>query len=300
MTEVGLRGAPATKFLLCSLCVLSVILGSAPQWRHALVRLRFAPHIIPKLQLWRLATIQLSFNTTTELVRFLVLLYYMSTLERIFGSRKFSAFIFIHALVGQTLVSFMLAALRFCMPHQIFATFNMVSAGPYVVLYACVQEYCSRKALRQPIRLFGLQVDSKWVVYLVIANMMFSRLSSTAILAAAGLAANYLYNIDLAGLKQWRFPAWTENFATKWMYPLLDQPSPSRYGSARMASQSATLHAARRQQQPQNTISAELVENLQSMFPTTDQEQIIQALQTSNGNPEQAVAILLSSSRVAN
>ncbi|KAJ2845711.1 hypothetical protein IWW36_004669 [Coemansia brasiliensis] len=109
--------------------------------------------------------------------------------------------------------------------------------------------------------------------------------------------------MDLAGLKQWRFPAWAENLASKWIYPLLDQPqwphSRGRNGGTRVAAtapHSEPLHAASRQQQSQNVIPAELVENLQSMFPAAEQGQILQALQASNGNPEQAVAILLSTS----
>ncbi|KAJ2651375.1 hypothetical protein IW137_000665 [Coemansia sp. RSA 1287] len=273
MTAGGLQGAPATKLWIYSVLIFSLVFAWSPAWRHALMRLRFVPHITRDWQIWRLASIQLGVATTTELTSTLVIVYRMRSVERILGTRKFAAFVFVAGVVGLTLSVVLLAGARWMLPARIYGAVNMVAGGPLVTVFACLAQYYMLVPSKR-VRALGVTVGDKWLTYGLAANLLGE---SAAVPALAGIMAGAVYAADVAGLKQWRFPQCVEHAAVRLM--------------------SLVTSRQARVQRPANRAHQELIGRLQGMFPAAGHEQIAQALRLAAGDADRAVSILLSGSQ---
>ncbi|KAI8319438.1 hypothetical protein GQ54DRAFT_251160, partial [Martensiomyces pterosporus] len=213
MVAAGLFGAPATKLWMAALGGASVLFSSMG-WKPYL-RLRLVPHITRDKQVWRLATSLLAFPNSTEVLTSLMLLYQLRTVERLFGTRKFAAFLFVMAVVGQSLELALLLATSQSSSKRL----NIVAAGPYSLVFAVLYQFHALVPTKYRIRVFGFEVSDKWTAYALALHLLVVRLPGTLVPALAGVAASVIYSADIAGLKQWRFPQWANSAARRWVLP---------------------------------------------------------------------------------
>ncbi|KAJ2744024.1 hypothetical protein GGI20_003295 [Coemansia sp. BCRC 34301] len=250
MSASGLLGAPATKLWMAGMSLASALAG-AFGWRDAL-RLEFLPS-----QSWRLVSSLSGFPTLPKVVAGLLLLYQMRAVERMLGTRRFASFLVVSGIVGQTLLVLAMALTRI----------SVVAGGPYVMLFACVQQFY---VLVPPsyARVMGIAVTDKWPAYATAAYLMAP---SMAVLlpAVAGVAAGLVYGADVAGLKCWRLPAWIEDMARALFK---EKPDAGPSGEPGLA---------------------EHVDAIAGMFPGVDRAHIGNVLRTVGNDPNRAVAVLL-------
>ncbi|KAJ2828315.1 hypothetical protein IWW50_001446 [Coemansia erecta] len=267
MSTGGLQGAAATRVWMYNLVFFRMVFAWSPAWRSTVLRLRFVPHITRDWQVWRLVTTVLGFATTTELLAALLIVYQLRIIERLFGTRKYVAFMFVACVVGQTLSMLALCTVWWLLPARVFAATNVVAGGPLVAVFACLVQYYLLVPSKH-MRVLGVSVGDKWMTYVVAANLLRT---SAVVPALAGIAAGAVYTGDMASLKQWRFPRRAETMAARLVAAV--QPAVSR--------------------RPEQQVQRELVERLLGMFPAAGHEQAVQALQLAAGDPDRAVNILL-------
>ncbi|PIA12777.1 hypothetical protein COEREDRAFT_83919 [Coemansia reversa NRRL 1564] len=286
MAATGMRGAPTVKLWMMSLFCFGVVLAISPSWRQQLLRLRVYPYITRRWEFWRLATTLVGFPTITETLMALVLLYQLRIIERLFGTHKFVAFLFVSSVVGQVLSVIMVLTARF-LSQRAFALVNTVAGGPYATIFACLYQFYAHVPAKQHVRVLGVvTVSDKWMAYVVAGNLTVARLPATLLPAVAGIAASLVYSANVAGLRLWRFPNPLADFTHRWVQPRLTSVPRRRQPAL-------SSHAVPR---PQTVVSEAVVAQLQAMFPATAHERIAQALAATGGDVDRAVSTLLNSS----
>ncbi|KAJ1726863.1 hypothetical protein LPJ61_004912 [Coemansia biformis] len=227
-----------------------------------------------------------------------MLLYQLRALERVFGTRKFAAFVFVCAVVGQTLCVGALLLVWLLSPRALAAV-NIVAGGPYMLLFACLHQLHVQVPAAAEMRLFGVDLGDKWLVDATAASLLLARLPAALVPAASGVAASMVYSADIAGLRQWRFPRWVECAAGRWVGPLLTARR-NQFGGDAEADTPRGAPSARQQQQHRPAAAAaaapdELVDLVQGMFPAVERARVAQALLAAGGDGDRAAAILLDS-----
>ncbi|ORX66643.1 hypothetical protein DL89DRAFT_216466, partial [Linderina pennispora] len=213
---------PATKLWMLGLGGASV-LCSTMNWKPYL-RLRLVPYITRDKQFWRLATSLAAFPNSTEVMASMMLLYQLRSVERLFGTLKFASFLFVTALVGQTLQVVLLFLLAMRTTGQ---RFNIVAAGPYSLIFAVLYQFHVLVPAKYRIRVFGMELSDKWTVYAVALHLFVLRLPQTVVPALAGVLASMVYSADIGGLKRWRFPQWMSSMARRWVLPVVTSAQPT-------------------------------------------------------------------------
>ncbi|KAJ2714860.1 hypothetical protein H4R19_001511 [Coemansia spiralis] len=293
MSAPGLQGAAGIKLWIAGLCAGSAVaMGGGASWRAALARLRVVPQLTRRRQVWRLVTTQLGFPTVREALMGALLLYQLRVLERAFGSRRFAAFVFVCAVVGQTLCVGMLL-LAWALWPRALAAVNIVAGGPYVLLFACLHQLHAQVPAAAETRVLGVDLGDKWLADAAAASLLVARLPSALAPALAGVAASMVYSADVAGLQQWRFPRCTEAVARRWVGPLLEPRRPPRTRDAPSAPPPPPPPP------PPVVVPDELIDRVLAMFPAADRAQVVQALQAAGGDGDRAAAVLLDSHAMA-
>ncbi|KAJ2801954.1 hypothetical protein H4R20_003468 [Coemansia guatemalensis] len=286
MAATGMHGAPTVKVWMAGLLCFGAVLALSPEWKQQLLRVRVYPYIARRWEFWRLATTLLAFPTISQTLTALVLLYQLRVIERLFGTRRFVAFLFVSSIVGQVLSVAMVLAARF-LSHRVFAAVNSIAGGPYAMVFACLYQFHAHVPAKQHVRVLGaVTVSDKWMTYVVAGNLAVARLPAAFVPAAAGVAASLVYSANVAGLRLWRFPEPVAEFTRRWVQPQL-VPVPRRRVPA------LGSHAAPR---PQAAAPEAVVAQLQAMFPAAAHERVAQALATTGGDVDRAVSVLLESS----
>ncbi|KAJ1781638.1 hypothetical protein LPJ59_007003 [Coemansia sp. RSA 2399] len=279
-------------------------------WRHH-VRLRIVPYVVRDWQFWRGATSLISFSTYTELLVGMLVIYQLRTVERLFGTRKYASFLFTAGLVAQALCIFSVWGLlqtRRTLAAAIIANLSVAAAtGPHALIFAALYQFHVHvPALRRSAAGFmGVSVSDKWTIYVMAMGLWPSSRLGAIVPSAAGVAAACVYNANIAGLMDWRFPQWASTAARKLALPLLSSSASANGARFATANMAAARNAAfvrglqhldqNRQQQQQQQVepAEELVAQLQSMFPDAGRERVAQALQASRNDPNRAAAIIL-------
>ncbi|KAJ1664009.1 hypothetical protein IW140_004413 [Coemansia sp. RSA 1813] len=306
----GLSGAPLTKLWLY-VVALGTVLVSSMNWRHY-ARLRIVPYVVRDWQFWRGATSLISFSTYTELAVGMIMIYQLRAVERLFGTRKYAAFLFIAGLVGQVLCIVGVWALlmtRRTLAAAIVANLSVSAAmGPFALIFAVLYQYYLHipSQRRSAAEFMGVLASDKWIVYFVAVSLWPSSKLGAIVPSAAGVAASYVYSANIAGLRYWRFPLWASGAAQRLLLPLLSSHAASggasQSSTARLADTAAARNAAflrgfqhfdQTRQQHTEPPDEELVAQLQSMFPDAGRERVAQALQASRNDPNRAAAIML-------
>ncbi|KAJ2545775.1 hypothetical protein EV175_005796, partial [Coemansia sp. RSA 1933] len=139
-------------------------------WRHY-ARLRIVPYVVRDWQLWRGVTSLVGFSTYTELCIGMLVIYRLRRVERLFGTRKYAAFLFTVGLVGQALcigcVQLLLLTRR-TLAAAVVANLSVAQAmGPYVLIFASLYQYHVHVPVqhRGAASFMGVSATDKWVVY---------------------------------------------------------------------------------------------------------------------------------------
>lgn len=87
MIASGFANAPVSQFLLIGV-VSTAILATITDTKYFLW-IEVRPHLFDYQQFWRLATWQLAFTNSTEVLFAAITIYQLRIIERLWGSRKF-------------------------------------------------------------------------------------------------------------------------------------------------------------------------------------------------------------------
>ncbi|KAJ1677746.1 hypothetical protein EV182_005526, partial [Spiromyces aspiralis] len=218
--------------------------------------------------------------------------------ERLFGSHKYAAFLFVVGWVSKALEVVLVLLLR--VPRL-----NSIVSGPYAILAALIYQFYWVVPPTSTVQVFGLNLTNKLGVYLVAAQLIFARYPYNLVPTVAGVLASMMYSKNIANLRHWRFPAPAVDFINKWIAPYVASAPASadidtqveelelrqqqhHHHHHNLAASTPTLT---RTQGPQ--ISEDHVETLQAMCPQKSREEIVAALVESGNDPNQAALLLL-------
>ncbi|KAJ2659276.1 hypothetical protein IWW48_003613 [Coemansia sp. RSA 1200] len=299
----GLAGAPLTKLWLY-VVLLGTMVTTTMNWRHYM-RLRVVPYIVRDWQVWRCATSLVSFSTYTELAIGMLVIYQLRVVERVFGTRKYAAFLFVVGVVGQA-VSVLAVWAMYMNRRTMGAAFvaNLAlsaAAGPYVLVFGALYQFYVHVPVQRPggSGFMGIAWSDKWMVYFLAASMWPSSMFGAVLPSVAGVAASCVYTANVGGLLFWRFPQWTAAVSRKLVLPLLSLQTPTGSGarSTGLARAFERLDQQQNYRQAQNLLPPpeETVAQLLSMFPDAGRERVVQALQTSGNDPNRAAVLILGS-----
>ncbi|KAG0174750.1 hypothetical protein DFQ28_002392 [Apophysomyces sp. BC1034] len=152
-------------------------------------------------------------------------------------------------------------------------------------------------------RTLGFTVTDKMYVYAAAAQIFFSRSTFSMVPCLCGLATGALYDSNVMGVKQWRFPARLRYLAYNYIPFMTDKPmdagsSPdaSEATRSRRNQQASNEQQQQRQRQrQQQRIPEESIDAVASMFPDHSRAVISSALARADLDPNRAAEILLSS-----
>ncbi|KAJ1912455.1 hypothetical protein H4219_005596 [Mycoemilia scoparia] len=293
MSSSGFSGATVTKTWLLSLTalpIISSIVGLRPY-----IKLRIVPHITRKFQLWRLFTSATMFSSASDVFTGVLIIYNLRIIERLFGSRKYAAFLFVTGFVSKFLEVAISLILR--QPRV-----NNIVPGPFALIAALVYQYYQLVPATGIVNIFGVNLSSKSGIYLLTAQLFYSRYPNSVAPALAGLAASMIYSSNIANLKQWRFPTSLSNFVSSRLGVYLKSNPPTIPDSlhAHLLQQQHQYQHNRSQNgnnsdppQQQPPLDEELIELLQGMYPQKPRDEIVRALiQTGNDANRAAMALL--------
>ncbi|KAL0080064.1 hypothetical protein J3Q64DRAFT_1752522 [Phycomyces blakesleeanus] len=317
----GFYNVLVTKALILWIGGCSVVAAIFQQ--KMLLHLQLRPHLTVHHQFWRLLTSHCAFTNSGDLFYGMLLLYAMQVVERNFGSAKYAAFVFV-ALGLTSLLEVGALVLGKALGLK------RIPGGPYALLFAMLYQYHRIVPVVYRLRVFGLSLNNKMIIYLLAVEMAFSQGIDTLAPAVCGLLVGMLYRSDVGHIKQWRFHRSFKSFAVQWLRPWLasapiarsTMTMPVQQTSAGFAVDRLVSAAGLRNRQPQSTattteansvrayldtltgsaavesnlapLSEEHVALLSNMFPEHPPETVERALAAANNDVSRAVEIMLS------
>ncbi|KAI8381126.1 uncharacterized protein BYT42DRAFT_565351 [Radiomyces spectabilis] len=232
--HVGFYNVPVTKFLLlfvggCS--ILSAILNLKPAFH-----LQLSPHITVHHQFWRLLTSHCAFANSGDVFFGSLLLYVMRVIERLYGSSKYAAFVFLAVVLSTLLEIGALVSL---------ARLGLRSfpGGPFALIFVMVYQYHRVIPVTYRFRVFGVTFNDKCFVYFLALQMLISQGFSTIIPCVCGLMAGALWRSDIGNIKRWRFSCRIREFSARYIQPML-ATAPTARSSAPLPRQGQVIGLA--------------------------------------------------------
>ncbi|KAI9711129.1 MAG: hypothetical protein M1812_007233 [Candelaria pacifica] len=214
MLASGFTDARVSKYLLISIVALS-ILASITDSKY-LFYIQVVPHLWRYKQIWRLLIWQACYTNSTELLFAAMTAYHLRIIERLWGTHKFTSFIF-STLPYTTLLPPLTLAL--ILRPLSLNTLNYLPAGPTPILFALLAQYHAVIPHVYKYRLAtsssttsppsGLIFSDKSMTYLLAAQLALSQVPGSLISASVGWCIGYAWRNDiLPGAARWRIPSW--------------------------------------------------------------------------------------------
>ncbi|KAJ1991774.1 hypothetical protein H4R33_001231 [Dimargaris cristalligena] len=299
----GFYNTPISKALVLGVGGMTIA-TSILRWKPYL-NLILNPHLTRDNQFWRLITSQLAFANSGELLFGCILLYQFRVIERFFGPAKFSAFVFLSS-IGTKLLELG------CLVSSNSLGLNILPAGPYGIIFAMLFQYYKQIPTTYKFRVLGLTFSDKSYVYFLALQY-----PQSFVPAICGILTGLLYHTDVGGIKKFRFPGFITRFAKSWLLPLLASTS-ARSSAATMeqvygsdirnlntslsnllsqpgqASSMGRSYVETMTQGIPQTMREEEIMALMTMFPDTERQIVVAALQSANNDVNTAATILLS------
>lgn len=214
----GFTHTPATRAFL-TLFVSSSI-GASILSLKPYLPLKIVPHLWPYLQLWRIATFQLAYTSSTELLFSVAILYQMRVLERLWGTRKFASFV----LAGYGLCMIGIVSASIVLKILSIGWWGYVPSGPSALVIAIVVVWRREIPRLGGFKLLletddqrlragtarGVELSDKWTIYMLAAQLTLSQFPFGLLPAVVGLLVGNAWVEELVpgGLVRWRIPAW--------------------------------------------------------------------------------------------
>lgn len=136
MRVSGFSNAPITRLLLLTI-VLTSLLTSLADKKH-FFPIHITPHIYPWGQYWRLLTWQLAYQNSVEVLCAAITVYEMRVLERLWGSKKFLAFLVVTYMYVAVAVP---AVVGLVLKPLSFGAYQYVPSGQTALLFALVANW---------------------------------------------------------------------------------------------------------------------------------------------------------------
>ncbi|KAL7749478.1 hypothetical protein RI367_005032 [Sorochytrium milnesiophthora] len=287
--------APVSKFVVVTVssCSLLASLLKIKQLFH----LQVYPHLLNDHQVHRLLTSHFVFSTSSEILFGGLLFYHLRVLERLYGSKKYAAFLTVTTTLTTLLEIGVLVAF-----HSL--GWRMVPSGPYGVIFASLYMYQNEVPVTDRFRLLGIAFSQKSFVYLMAIQLLASQYPNSLVSAACGFLAGAMYAADVGRIRRWRYPAALQRFAGRYLLPALQSAPPPRSGAPdRLAAGPSSSAGARSPVDAApptglgsapveiETVSPESIDLLVSMgFPRDRSEQVLRRV---GGDVERAVQALI-------
>ncbi|EGG15445.1 hypothetical protein DFA_10282 [Cavenderia fasciculata] len=240
---------------------------------------------LSNLSLITLLLNNLYFTTIGETVLGSFLLYSFRLFERTMGSSKYSFFAVISIIISTLIHIGYLVVFK-----------KGGSPGPYSFIFSCLVLFYKDIPATYWFKLLKFPLNDKIFSYILSLQMMYSYPNAFAN-CLSGLIAGILYYTDIFSLKNKRFPKWMAALCNRWITPLLQSNQrPTSLRTLMELQQRQRRHQqTQQQQQRQHTpiVPSDInIATLESMgFP---RERVIEALQMSNNNLNEATNYLLS------
>jgi len=217
MLSSGFANAPVSKWLLFGIIALSIAVSITDS--KYLFYIQVMPHLWRYKQAWRLLIWQSCYTNSTEVLFAVMTIYYMRTIERLWGSRKFASFLFtlypFTTLIPPLLIALVLRPLS-------FNNINYLPAGPTPLIFALLAQYHSAIPHVYKYRIAtstlassgnapdGIVFSDKSITYLLASQLALSQLPGSLLAAGVGWGVGIAWRNDLfpESLIWWRLPGW--------------------------------------------------------------------------------------------
>ncbi|MEW5298713.1 MAG: hypothetical protein WDW38_000541 [Sanguina aurantia] len=187
----------------------------------------------------QLATTGLAFRGPGELLIGAILLYYLRLVERQTGSAKFATFAALSALSS--------TATHVALSHTSWGH-KLVpgggASGPYAFIFACMVHFFCSVPPSVKFNVAGLPLSDKVFLYVAGIQLMLSGGASSLCMSMSGIASGLAYHLNVAGVKNWRFPAPLRRLATSFLAPWLQGRDSSQRQAQQQQQQTTTARGA--------------------------------------------------------
>ncbi|KAH0607503.1 uncharacterized protein H6S33_002537 [Morchella sextelata] len=216
MQQSGFRSAPVSKAFLFTLVATS-LLASIVDVKHYF-HIQIVPHLWVYRQLWRVLIWQTCYANAGELLFASLVIYHLRTIERLFGTRKFSSFL-VYSFIATSVIAPILLALLF----RPFTAWHMnyLPPGPTPIIFAALAQYHASIPGIYKFKLLttsssadgdadapGITLSDKFYVYFLSAQLALCQPPGSMLSAAVGWVVGYAWRMDLLPKSKWRLPSW--------------------------------------------------------------------------------------------
>ncbi|WCJ33388.1 Ubiquitin-associated (UBA) protein [Euphorbia peplus] len=210
----GLNNAPVTRTFLVASAIFTLSFGIQGAFRN--LGLSYQDVFI-KLRIWKLVASVFAFSSTPELLFGLYLLYYFRVFERQIGSNKYSVFILV-SIIGSLLFEvLMLGILK-------DPTANLLTSGPYGVIFASFIPFFFDIPVSTRFRFFGVHFSDKTFIYLAGFQLLLSSWRRSILPGLCGILTGSLYRLNLFGIRKAKFPEFVTSFFSRLSWPSSGSP----------------------------------------------------------------------------
>ncbi|RZC82783.1 hypothetical protein C5167_045570 [Papaver somniferum] len=237
----GFQNAPVSRAFVLASGVLTIYFGI--QGRSSTLGLSYQDSF-KKLKIWKLIASVFAFSSTPELMFGLYLLYYFRVFERQIGSNKYSVFILFSVIVSSVFEVLALTLLKGSKDLQmevletsfpayalidtpipvnwnIDATLNILTSGPYGLIFSSFVPFYFDIPVSTRFRIFGVSISDKSFIYLACLQLLFSSWKRSILPGICGILAGSLYRLNILRIRKIKFPAFIASFFSR-----LSLPSP--------------------------------------------------------------------------
>ncbi|KAI8898861.1 hypothetical protein BC833DRAFT_588132 [Globomyces pollinis-pini] len=270
----GFAHTPTTKALIMITGINSVLVGLMKT--KSTYDLVLYPHLVSNHQFWRLFTSHFVYSSSSDLALASLLLYQFKTLERHWGTYKFTSLLFISSTLS---IMLNLIAMSFGITKRI-------SSGPIGFIFTLLYYFVNDIPHSYQMKILGITFPDNVFLYILSFQLLiFSGLEST-LPALTGLLSGIIIS-KFSFLNQWRFPTFIRNLATDYVLPLIASSIPPQ----RSQSTSPVENVQTTATEVTVPLSDEDIVMLESMgFPRA---RAIEALTHTRNDIERAIAYLL-------
>ncbi|XP_024185732.1 rhomboid-like protein 20 isoform X2 [Rosa chinensis] len=204
----GFHNAPVTRAFVIASALFTVFFGI--QGRSTKLGLSYLD-IFGKFRLWKLIVSVFAFSSTPELMFGLYLLYYFRVFERQIGSNKYSVFI----LFSVT------ASLLFEILAIAFLKVNLVTSGPYGLIFASFVPFFFDIPVSTRFRVFGVHFSDKSFIYLAGLQLLLSSWKRSVLPGICGILCGSLYHLNVFCIRKAKFPEVIASFFSRLSLPTM-------------------------------------------------------------------------------
>lgn len=101
-------------------------------------------------------------------------------------------------------------------------------AGPFTFIFALLYNYSRSVPSSYTYKVFGASFNSKSLLYLLSAQLVFASPPNSIVSAACGILAGMLYRSNMLGSRSWRIPQWVQKLGKTYLSPMLESRMPRR------------------------------------------------------------------------